>query len=88
MCEKDVVAAEDREIIASLIERKVTLGEISDASLSAAGLFLLDAFAWARKPAWTTHEIVASGGVGRGCVRGPACESCPIVGNLAGDLAA
>lgn len=60
MYERAVVAAGDREITVSLIEREITLGEISDASSSAAGLFLLDALAWASKPAWTTHEIVAA----------------------------
>jgi uncharacterized protein (TIGR02391 family) len=56
---KTVVAAADREIAVSVIEQDITLGEMSDASASFAGMFLLNAFAWANKPAWSAHEIVA-----------------------------
>lgn len=56
---KTVVAAVDRGITVSVIEQDITLGEMSDASSSTAGMFLLNAFAWASRPAWSAHEIVA-----------------------------
>lgn len=56
---KAVVAEPDREITVSVIEQDLTLGEMSDASASFAGMFMLNAFAWASKPAWSAHEIVA-----------------------------
>lgn len=59
MYKKTVVADLDREISVSVIEQDLTLGEMSDASASFAGMFLLNALAWASKPAWSAHEIVA-----------------------------
>jgi len=57
---KTVVASRDREITVLLVEQEITLGAISDSSSASAGMFLLNAFAWASKRAWSTHEIVAA----------------------------
>jgi uncharacterized protein (TIGR02391 family) len=69
---KPVVAAEDREIAVPVLGEELTLGQMSDASSSDAGMFLLRAFAWADKPAWSAHEIVAGA---RGRARMPSGTS-------------
>lgn len=60
MFTKTVVATEDREISVPVLEQRLTLGRLSDASPSDAGMFLLNAFAWASKPAWSAHDIVST----------------------------
>ncbi|MET3452619.1 TIGR02391 family protein [Curtobacterium sp. 1544] len=58
MFTKTVVAPEDREIAVPVIEQEISLGKISDASSADAGMFLLNAFAWASKSDWTAQGVV------------------------------
>lgn len=60
MFTKTVVAAQDREIVVPVLEQKITLGAISDASSAEAGMFLLNAFAWARSSSATAHGIATT----------------------------
>lgn len=59
MFTKTVVAADDREISVRVLGEEATLGQMSDAISTEAGMFLLRALAWAEKPVWSAHEIVA-----------------------------